>query len=177
MKKIMLFAAAVLASATFLSCSGSSESKDADETVAKETTKPAGVASKVTASAAEGVIDLKDDSKFRPGVKPGTLTVLDFNAVWCVPCKKLTPAFHKAADEYAGKVEFYSVDVDSLQATAEAYNVSSVPTVVFISPDGTSKTVEGLGEFTKGASSATGEELTATIYSNLAAMVAEISGK
>lgn len=178
MKKIMLLAAAVvLASAAFSSCSGTTESRGSDETVVAETEQATDVAPTDTISAAEGVIDLKDDNKFRPGVKPGVVTVLDFNAVWCVPCKKLTPAFHQAADSFAGKVEFYSVDVDSLKATAEAYKVESVPTVVIIAPDGTSKTVVGLADFTKGATAAAGEELTATIYSNLAAMVAEIAGK
>lgn len=178
MKKIMLFAAAVvLASATFSSCSGSAENKGTEETTVTETEETTEVAPTDTIQAAEGVIDLKDDNKFRPGVAPGVVTVLDFNAVWCVPCKKLTPAFHQAADSFAGKVEFYSVDVDSLKATKEAYKIESVPTVVIIAPDGTSKTITGLAEFVKGASVSSGEDLTATIYANLAAMVAEISGK
>lgn len=174
MKKILLFAAAIaFASVTFSSCSGT-EKKSADESSVTEQTAEA--APNDTIQATKGVIDLKDDNKFRPGVKPAVVTVLDFNATWCVPCKKLTPAFHQAADSLGGTVEFYSVDVDSLKATKEAYKIESVPTVVIIAPDGTSKTITGLEDFVKGAP-ADAQDLTPTIYANLAAMITGISGK
>ncbi len=173
MKKIILFAAAmVIASAAISSCSGSKESKTADETTATEQEADM-TAPTDTVSVAEGVVDLKDDDKFRPGVKPAVATVLDFNATWCIPCKRLTPALHQAADSFAGQYEFYSVDVDSMKATKEAYNITSVPTVVIISPDGSSKTVTGLDDFLKDATS----DETATIYTNLAAMLKEAAGK
>lgn len=157
------------------------EDKEKGENEAHEGHSPSSQSTQVTFTdpiqATEGVVDLKDDNKFRPGIKPGIVTVLDFNATWCVPCRKLTPALHKAADSYAGHSAFFSVDVDSLESTAAAYNVSSVPTVVIIAPDGNSKTVVGLGDFVKGSTATDGEDLTATIYSNLSAMVAEMAGK
>lgn len=82
------------------------------------------------------VINLDNDQAFRPSIKVDALTVLDFNATWCGPCKMLHPVFEAAAKTFAGKVRFVSVDIDKLPATATAFDVQAVPTVVIMRPDG-----------------------------------------
>lgn len=62
--------------------------------------------------------------------------VVDFSAEWCPPCKAFAPIFHKAEEKYEGKVRFVSVDVDSLPDVAERYEITSIPTVLYIAPDG-----------------------------------------
>lgn len=100
----------------------------------------------VLGEATGSVVDLTNDEAFRPGVKVETLTVLDFNATWCGPCKMLHPVFEAAAKTFAGKVRFVSVDIDNLPETAAAYDVQAVPTVVLIRPDGTTKRYVGTQE-------------------------------
>lgn len=99
-----------------------------------------------TAKSANKVIVLKDDNKYRPGMKVKRLTVLDFNATWCGPCKQFAPAFEKAATTYGNKADFISIDVDVNPKTAGAFGVSSLPTVMLIHPNGTTQTYIGTGE-------------------------------
>jgi len=90
--------------------------------------------------AADGkVIELDDASLLAPGVKVSQLTVVDFNAVWCGPCRQLAPVVEEAAEKYRGKVTFISVDVDKYGDLMDAYHLgNSIPVVLFIKPDGTS---------------------------------------
>ena len=84
------------------------------------------------------VIELEDASALTPGVKVEQLTVVDFNAVWCGPCRQLTPVLEELAAKYQGKVTFISVDVDKLGNLFEAYQMGeSIPAVLFLKPDGT----------------------------------------
>jgi thioredoxin 1 len=60
------------------------------------------------------------------------LSVVDFWAEWCGPCKMIAPIVDELANEYAGKANIGKVDVDSNQATSYKFNVRSIPTIVFI---------------------------------------------
>lgn len=136
MKKIILtFAAAVVLALG--ACAGSAVDSN-------NSARPAAQAA-ATAERSGTVITLKNDRSFRPGQKVKRLTILDFNATWCGPCRKLAPVFHDAAKRYR-QVDFISVDVDKMPATAAAFGVQAVPTVVFISPDGTQRVYTGTNE-------------------------------
>lgn len=94
----------------------------------------------------EAVVVLNDDTLYRPDSKVDRLTILDFNAVWCGPCKKFTPVFEQAAAKYGDSVDFVSVDTDVNGETAQAFGITSIPTVIFIYPDGTMKKYVGLDD-------------------------------
>ena len=70
-------------------------------------------------------------------VADGKLMVIDFNATWCGPCRKFAPHFDKVAEKYSSKAKFVRVDVDKLPQLAAMYGVQGIPTVIYISPDGT----------------------------------------
>ena len=63
------------------------------------------------------------------GNKPA---VIDFYADWCGPCRRLAPVLDELAAEYAGKVIFYKVNVDDEKEIAEAFGITSLPTIVFV---------------------------------------------
>lgn len=99
-----------------------------------------------TAVKAGGVIKLNNDNQYRPDTTVKRLTVLDFNATWCGPCKQFAPAFEQAAKEFGGKVDFISVDTDVNPHTAQAFGIQAIPTVIFLSPDGKTKKFVGTEE-------------------------------
>lgn len=59
------------------------------------------------------------------------VTVVDFWATWCGPCRMIAPILDQLAVEFEGKVRVTKLDVDSNQKTAMKYNVRSIPTLLF----------------------------------------------
>ncbi len=85
---------------------------------------------------------LEQDTSFHfKGNRPA---VVDFNATWCGPCRKLAPILDELAKQFKGKVDFYSVDVDKNKPLAQALQVRSVPFLVFFPKKGTPKTLTRL---------------------------------
>ncbi|HVR74377.1 MAG TPA: thioredoxin [Planctomycetota bacterium] len=71
------------------------------------------------------------DAAFQKEVLESTEPVLvDFWAAWCGPCIKLAPTIEELAREYAGKVKVGKLNIDSEQAAARTYDITSIPTVV-----------------------------------------------
>jgi thioredoxin 1 len=62
---------------------------------------------------------------------PERLTVVDFSATWCGPCRMLEPILGELAAELDG-VDFLKVDVDRAQELAIRYGVQAVPTLIVL---------------------------------------------
>ncbi|HEY4239075.1 MAG TPA: thioredoxin family protein [Kofleriaceae bacterium] len=60
------------------------------------------------------------------------ITVLDFTAKWCGPCRTLTPLLHAVATEYRGDVAVTEIDVDDDPVSAQRYDVRAMPTLVLV---------------------------------------------
>ncbi len=73
-----------------------------------------------------------NDANFEQEVEknPG-LTIVDFWATWCGPCRMIAPVLDQLATEYAGKVKVAKLDVDTNIKTATRYNVRSIPLLLF----------------------------------------------
>lgn len=67
------------------------------------------------------------------GDKPA---VIDFYATWCGPCKATAPIVDALAVTYAGKVDFYKVDVDKQQEIAALFGIRSIPSLLFVPMSG-----------------------------------------
>ncbi len=60
------------------------------------------------------------------------VSVLDFNAVWCGPCKMLGPVLEEVSEELGDKVNFYSVDTDDNPDLAQEYGIMNIPALVVL---------------------------------------------
>ncbi|MCW6682631.1 thioredoxin [Aerococcaceae bacterium NML160702] len=69
------------------------------------------------------------DAQFAQATAEG-LTVVDFWAPWCGPCRMQTPIIDKLSAELEGKVEFFKMNVDEEQATAQQFGIMSIPTLI-----------------------------------------------
>ena len=68
---------------------------------------------------------------FDKAISAGGITMVDFWASWCGPCKMLAPVIDDLAGRYEGKAVIGKVNVDDEQALAGEYGVMSIPTVIF----------------------------------------------
>jgi len=71
-------------------------------------------------------------AEFDAIVDEASLAMIDFWAVWCGPCKMLSPAVEDIAERYGDKVLVGKVNVDEEPELARRFGVMSIPTVVFL---------------------------------------------
>lgn len=72
------------------------------------------------------------DATFEDEVeKAEGLTIVDFWATWCGPCRMVAPILDQLATDYEGKVQIRKLDVDANIKTGSRFNVRSIPTMLF----------------------------------------------
>ena len=59
------------------------------------------------------------------------VTVKKFSAVWCGPCRALTPVMNEIKGNYSN-VKFEEQDIDEYSDITEEYGVRSVPTIIIV---------------------------------------------
>jgi thioredoxin 1 len=58
------------------------------------------------------------------------LTLVDFWAEWCGPCRMLAPTIDAVADQFQGKVKVYKMNVDENPETPTRFHIRGIPTVI-----------------------------------------------
>jgi thioredoxin 1 len=77
----------------------------------------------------KGLIKHLADDSFKNEIAKG-VTLVDFHADWCGPCRMLAPVLDQIAVEMKGKASIAKVDIDSEQKTAAEFQITSVPTLI-----------------------------------------------
>ena len=78
------------------------------------------------------VVDATDD-EFHAVVDESSVPVLvDVWAPWCGPCRMVSPALEKLAEELAGKLKLVKVNADDNPEVSRRFEVLSIPTLVIL---------------------------------------------
>ena len=69
-------------------------------------------------------------SDFNEIINSDKPTLVDFHAVWCGPCKMMTPIIDQTKTELGDKANVLKVDVDKNREAAVKYGIRGVPTLI-----------------------------------------------
>ncbi len=81
--------------------------------------------------ASPNLVEINDSSFETEVLKSDKLTLVDFWAPWCNPCKIIAPIIEELAKTYEGKVKFTKLNVDDNPMTASTYGIRGIPTIIF----------------------------------------------
>jgi thioredoxin 1 len=76
------------------------------------------------------IIAANNETKFKDSLRKQGVTLAEFGAEWCPPCKVLLPILDIMDSEYNGSVSIIKVDCDESPAIAAEYGIMSLPTVI-----------------------------------------------
>jgi len=74
--------------------------------------------------------ELTNDN-FEATTKEG-VSLVDFWAPWCGPCRMIAPVIEELAEEFEGKANICKVNTDEQQELSTKFGVRSIPTIVFL---------------------------------------------
>ena len=74
-------------------------------------------------------IELNNEN-FEETVKNG-VSMIDFWAPWCGPCRMIAPVIEELAEEFEGKANICKVNTDEQQEIAVKYGIRSIPSILF----------------------------------------------
>ncbi len=90
------------------------------------------------------VWDYEKDTEWKyKGDKPA---IIDIYADWCAPCRQVAPIMKELAEEYAGKINIYKVNVDKENELTGLFHVTSIPLFVFIPLSGEPQLFRGAAD-------------------------------
>ena len=76
------------------------------------------------------MVEVTTQSFERDVLKSPVPALVDFWAVWCVPCKMLSPIVEQLAGEYSGKLRVAKLDADASPDVVMHYGVMGLPTLI-----------------------------------------------
>ncbi len=92
-----------------------------------------------------------EEKEFQSEISSG-VTLVDFYADWCGPCRMLTPVLDQVSQDVKGKASVIKVDIDQAQKVTEELQITSVPTLILFKDGKEVKRIIGLrdADFIKG---------------------------
>lgn len=92
---------------------------------------------------------LENREIFDKKIQENKLTIVDFFANWCGPCKMLAPIFEEVSKEYENEANWIKVDVDNFEELSVEYQIVSIPTIIVFKSGQPIHRVSGFQDKTK----------------------------
>ncbi len=80
--------------------------------------------------ASANVVEFTTENWEKEVVQSDKPVLVDFWAVWCGPCRLLSPTIDKIADQFAGKLKVGKLNIDDHPEIATRYRISTIPQVL-----------------------------------------------
>lgn len=94
---------------------------------------------------AENIVHLTDEN-FQQTIAKG-VTLVDFYATWCGPCRMIAPIIEQLVGKVQGKAQIAKLDIDQAQQTTSSLQITSVPTLILFKDGKEVKRVVGVKDF------------------------------
>jgi thioredoxin 1 len=91
---------------------------------------------------AENIVHLTDEN-FQQTIASG-VTLVDFHATWCGPCRMIAPIVEQLSAKMQGKARVAKIDIDQAQQTTASLQITSVPTLILFKDGKEVKRVVGV---------------------------------
>lgn len=91
----------------------------------------------------EHAVKYLNDENFQKEISKG-VTLVDFYADWCGPCRMIAPVIEELASEMNGKAQIAKLDIESAQQTTSNFHVTSIPTMIIFKDGQEVKRVVGI---------------------------------
>ena len=75
-------------------------------------------------------IIINDNSFEKEVLKSESLTLVDFWAEWCGPCKMIGPALEEISEEMKNEIRITKLNIDENPSTPQKYGVRGIPTLL-----------------------------------------------
>ncbi len=72
---------------------------------------------------------IQETKKFNSVIRHG-VTLVDFNAPWCAPCRAQHPIIEELSEKFKGQAAILEINVDENQQTAMHLGIASIPTLI-----------------------------------------------
>ncbi len=94
-------------------------------------------------------MEIVNKSNFDSVIASGKLTLVDFSATWCMPCRMVAPILEKIANNKPDLVNIVKLDIDESEEIARRYRVFSVPTLMLFKDGENLDSMVGLNTYEK----------------------------
>ena len=84
-----------------------------------------------------------DDNNFQKTIAKG-VSLVDFYADWCGPCRMIAPIIEELASEFHGKATIAKVDIEKAQTVTAEFQVTSIPTIILFKDGKEIKRIVGI---------------------------------